>query len=361
MEKVTEKMGKGNNIFCAIDLHQRSMMAGIALGRGSVRYREYRTDEDGIFELLGDLFELREASPGSEVWATYEASGCGFRLADIFKDHGLRVSVLAPTHLPQNPKSRSAKTDKRDVVRLLEVLRGHVLAGNDLPSVWIPSAQVRDDREIVRRRLSIRDRGKDVKNSILGLLRRYGLEKPADLSTNWSKKHLAWIESLLPNLLCGAASQLESLLRELAFFMEECGRLDKQVAQLAGQDRHLAQVASLTLMKGVGILTAMVYLTELGDLSRFDNRRALGNYLGLTPRSWESGEIDDRKGHITKLGPARIRKVLNQAAWSAVTFDEGWREWFRQRTPQGKYKRKMIVAVMRLMAIRMWRAGLAAA
>lgn len=361
MTNVTENDGKVKHIFCPVDLHQRSLLAGIALDRGAVRFLEFGTDEDGLFGLVAELGSLRERHPGSEVWVAYEASGCGFRLADRLADHGFKVSVLAPTHLPQSPKSRSAKTDRRDVVRLLDLLRGHVLAGSALPEVWIPPAQVRDDREIVRRRLSLRERGADVKNAIPGLVRRYGLRKPDEVRCNWTKKHLAWLRSLGSELSAGAARHLSSLLRELEFFEEECARLDREVEALAGSDRHRAQVSALTELKGVGLLAAMVFLTELGDLGRFANRRGLANYLGLTPRSWESGERDDRKGHISKLGPARARKALNQAAWAAVRYDDYWSRWFKLRTPSGKYKRKMITAVMRQLAIRMWHVGLAAA
>ena len=47
---------------------------------------------------------------------------------------------------------------------------------------------------------------------------------------------------------------------------------------------------------GVGVLTALVFLTELGDLSRFTNRRQLAAYLGLVPSSYETGKTNDRKG-----------------------------------------------------------------
>jgi len=59
----------------------------------------------------------------------------------------------------------------------------------------------------------------------------------------------------------------------------------------------------------------MVFLTEMGDLRRFRNRKKVGAYLGLVPTSNESGENTDHKGHITHQGPARLRKVLCQAAW----------------------------------------------
>ena len=66
----------------------------------------------------------------------------------------------------------------------------------------------------------------------------------------------------------------------------------------------------------------MVFLTELGDMRRFRNRKKVGAFLGVVPSSNESGENNDRKGHITRQGPARVRKVLCQAAWARIAFDK---------------------------------------
>jgi len=99
----------------------------------------------------------------------------------------------------------------------------------------------------------------------------------------------------------------------------------------------------------------MVFLTELGDLSRFANRRQLAAYLGLTPSASESGERDDRKGHVTKQGPARVRHVLCQAAWAVLRVSPEWRATY-DRTKRGSKSRGKIaiVAVMRQLAVAMW-------
>jgi transposase len=305
---------------------------------------------------------LRALHQGSEVHVSYEASGCGFGLADRLIAEGFAVSVLAPSHLPQSQKHRSEKTDANDVVRIMEVLRGSVLAGNRLPKVWIPPAQLRDDRELVRRRLELGEELSRTKNRIHGLLQRRGIRRPDHLKSLWTQKYLRWLDEVAGVSGRGLGEHLRSLLRELRFCLSELDQLDRELQSLSDQSRYQAQAFSLTSLKGVGLLTAMVFLTELGDLKRFGNRRALASYLGLTPRSYESGEHNDRKGHISRLGPSRVRKVLNQAALAVINFSPEWGRWYRLRTRDSKstHKKKMIVAVMRRLGVWMWHQGLKA-
>src|SRR5690606_6546482 len=135
-----------------------------------------------------------------------------------------------------------------------------------------------------------------------------------------SKKASAWLWMVTrdPQVDLGIRHSLASLLRQLEFLESETDLLDETLHELATAPRYAAQVAELTQLSGVGELTALVFLTELGDLTRFENRRQIGAYLGLVPRSYESGAAGDRKGHITRQGQARVRRVLCQAAWTRI-------------------------------------------
>jgi transposase len=117
-------------------------------------------------------------------------------------------------------------------------------------------------------------------------------------------------------------------------------------------------VAELMKLKGVGVLTALVFLTEVGDLGRFENRRQISAYLGLAPSAHETGQCGDRKGHITRQGPSRVRRVLCQATWSRIRSD-GAAQIAYQRLVKKNPKRKKIavVAGMRQLAVLMWHRG----
>jgi len=131
--------------------------------------------------------------------------------------------------------------------------------------------------------------------------------------------------------------------------------LDQAITRLSGSPRYAGPFRKLMLMQGVGKLCAMVFLTEMGDLERFNNRRQVGAYLGLAPSAYESGQQNDRKGHITRQGPGRVRHVLCQSAWSALRYSPEWRSKYDQiRRGSAKRSKIAIVAIMRQLAVVMW-------
>ena len=252
---------------------------------------------------------------------------------------------------------------------LLELLRGHILCGNKLPKVWIPDHQTRDDRELVRMRLDIGDKITALKTQVQSLLKRYQLRRPDWTGKGWTTGFGTWLNYTLANptdpnrspLKAGGRAALASLLRQLKFLDEEQDRLDEQILSLAWSPRYTTQILEITELCGVGVLTALVFLTEMGNLRRFHNRRQVAAYLGLVPSSNDSGEASDRKGHITHQGPSRVRKVLCQATWARVRHDPSEKEAYdRIKARNPKHKKIAVVASMRRLCVRMWHRGLAA-
>jgi len=254
-------------------------------------------------------------------------------------------------------EQKKNKNDDRDADDVVEKLRGHVLAGNRLPTVWVPDLQTRDDREVLRTRLTLSETQTQVKTQIQMLLKRHGLEKPSELGSSRSKEHRRWLEALsqCESVGWGTRQCLASLLRQLREIENELENLEKLVRQLGAQQRHKPVVEALMKEKGVGLLTALVYRTEIGQASRFQRGRHVGKYVGLTPTSHESGEQNDRKGHISRQGPPRLRKVLCQASWVHVQHDPHARQVYQQLVAKNPKKKKIaLVAVMRRLAVRLW-------
>lgn len=352
------------HIIVGFDVHDETILRKLAVDRGEPEVRTFNNTETGRRNLIADLQKRSRAQGGAQVIFAYEASQQGFGLYDELTNAGFGGYVLAPTKIARSAKHRRRKTDERDADRILEILRGHVLAGNSIPSVWIPDPQTRNDRELVRMRLAVRDKITATKAQILSLLKRNKLRKPTATGKNWTKKHREWLGQLpdaTPDVSVGAALALKSLLRQLTMLEREVVLLDQDIEVLSRTARYAEPVRELMKLKGVGLLTAMVFLTEMGDLSRFRNRQHVAAYLGLIPSSQESGEQDDRKGHITHQGPARVRKVLCQSSWAIARYDVDERSVYRRIVGKNpKHKKIAVVALMRRLGIKMWHRGLEA-
>jgi len=354
-------------IMIGCDLHDATMVLKLCCDSEKSVRKSWPTSK--VDELIEYLQSFAAERGGQRIVFAYEASGQGFGLYDRLTDAGIECHVLAPTHLPHTAHRRKNKTDDNDAEMILDELRAHVLAGRKLPDVWVPSPQTRCDRELVRWRLELCEQRTRGKNQIRNLLKRYQRPFPAwfSKSGDWSQRSLQWLQDQAGDPPEGASTEvLDECVRTalgsvVALYKQMCEQLrqlDKAILKLAGTDRYRQAFRKLKLQKGVGTLTAMVFLTELGDLNRFANRRELGAYLGLAPSAFESGQRDDRKGHITRQGPSRVRHVLCQASWSAIRYSEHWRQKYdRVRRDSPKRSKVAIVAVMRLLAITMWHAA----
>jgi len=350
-------------IIVGCDLHDRSMLLRYAVASEKPLQRSFANDPEGRGAMREFLTQFASAEHCTRIVFVYEASGQGFGLYDFLSEVGIECFVLPPSHLPKSAKRQRQKTDAHDAQYLLELARAHVLAGNQLPSVWTPPPALRDDRELVRARIETAEAGTAVKLQILSLLKRYGRELPEVFRKhhNWTQKFSRWVVAEAARLPPPVQPVLECLMQRQQQLQAAIVLLERKLKELSESSRYCGPCEALRKLTGVGLLTAMTFLTEMGDLTRFDNRRQVASYLGLCPTSLESGEVTDRKGHITRQGPARLRKVLCQAAWTAIRRDAATHAVHQRISQQRKgLRKKAAVAVMRRLGIQMWHVALAA-
>jgi transposase len=346
-------------IFVGCDLHDRNLVLQCAVDSEEPQRRSFHNTTAGRKALIAWLQKLKRSARATKVVFAYEASGQGFTLCDELTAAGIICHVVPPTRVPRSPHDRKNKNDPKDALRMLSLLRNHYLAGDDLPSVWIPDTETRDDRELTRGRLDLTKQLTSARAKVATLLKRYGIEKPDSVGTTpWSKRHRRWMHGLLkscPKLGKWGAFRLDSLLRQAEQIEAELALFDAAFKTLAQKARYARAVPKLTAPKGVSLTTALVFLTELGDPTRFANRRKLAAYFGLTPSKQDSGEATDRNGHITHQGSPRVRHVLGQAAWAWVRLNPSVKRDYNRLVAKNPKKRKIaVVAMMRRLAIRLW-------
>ena len=347
------------------DLHDKNMLLFIAADNHKPSKRTFVNTGPGREKMIEHVKQLAADEGATHIVFAYEASCLGFGMYDELVEAGIDCHVLAPTKLERSPHQRKNKTDERDARKILKELRSYVLCEHDqaqFPSVWVPDHRTRADRELVRMRLRVGDDVATCKTQIHAWLKVHGLRKPKDVN-NWTQPHWEWLVDVAkkrqPGLERSAQLALQSLLRQLQAWQKEAKILEGQIAKVSKTPRYGKPVEALMEFTGVATLSAMVFLTEMGDLRRFANRRQIGAYLGLVPSQNESGQADDRKGHITRQGSPRVRKILCQAMWVRMAHHEPTRAQFEQIEAQAPYRKKtQVVAHMRKLAIRLWHRGL---
>ena len=94
-------------------------------------------------------------------------------------------------------------------------------------------------------------------------------------------------------------------------------------------ERYATNIALLTGIPGVGPLTSLYFLLEIGDVNRFAGFDQLNNFVGFYPGSSSSGEKQQDTG-ISKRRHKMLRSMLVEASWVAVRRDPAMYETYKE-------------------------------
>lgn len=125
------------------------------------------------------------------------------------------------------------------------------------------------------------------------------------------------------------------------------------VAHLKAHEHLATQAKRLVTIKGVGLITAVTILSELGDLRRFLRSRQLTAFAGLSPKLKDSGTSVHGSSRLCKQGSGRVRAILYLAAASAARFNPDLSRTYKDLIAKGKVKRSALGAVMRKLLVLM--------
>jgi transposase len=246
--------------------------------------------------------------------------------------------VVAPVAL-----NGRRKTDGRDAAALCEQLDRYV-AGNTraFSVVAVPSETIERERALVRHRGAL---GKSLRR-VTSQGRSYLLQQGVRVRGAWWSKR-AW-EALAIEL----AEWLRSLLED---FRAQAQQLQAQLKAVHERILALAEAKQIRAPRGIGVLTWLTLLLEVGDWSRFQNRRQVGSYSGLCPGECSSGERR-REGSIDKRGNRRMRHALQEAVWRLLRWQPDYPPIVRVKAASGARARKRAAgAAARRLAIDLWR------
>jgi transposase len=286
-----------------------------------------------------------------QLHVAYEACGFGYEAAWWLQAQQIPVTVIAPSRVERAP-GLGVKTDRLDAGNLARKLEKGELKG-----IYIPPRAIHEQRQLGRTYTQcVRERQR-AQIRIRSLLQEQGRLGP-EPAAGW-RAYCAWLATQeLPAPVC-TAMQAHEHIRAVAD--QHAQALRRELLLLARSAEYQPVVQALCDEPGVGQLSAIRFMLELGSIERFRSGAALTNYVGLTPSQYSSGELDHR-GHILKCGPSSMRALLLQCAWAAVRpgRHQALHDVFEALAPR-RGRKRAIVAVARRLTVhlhRRWTAAL---
>jgi transposase len=279
----------------------------------------------------------------------FEACALAGWVADLCAELGLPCKVANTASEAWKFKHTKRKTDKDDALRLAQLE-----ALGQLPTVTVPDQQTRQWRGLIAARQGLVGRRVAAQNRIRAVLVGQGLPAPRGARA-WTELGLAGIGQHARPLAECAADELWRGLLDLALTEYRQARelIDQAEARLDALARADAGVQLLQSVPGVGPRTAEVIVAHLHEPKRFSSGKQVSAYAGLVPRQYQSGETD-RRGRITRRGPALLRKLLVECAWVMLRYN-AWARAVYARLSRGKARKKQaIVALARKLLVRCW-------
>jgi len=296
-------MAEGTTVFVGLDVHKATIAVALAESGERQEVRSY-----GVIPNTPAAVArlVKKLGPATRLRVCYEAGPCGYVLLRQLTKLGVACVVVAPALIPSKPGER-IKTDRKDALKLARLHRA-----GELTAVAAPTPEQEALRDLTRARQAAQQDLHRLRQRLRTLLLRLGIAEPGQ-TKRWSGRWRVWLAGVR---LEQAVQQtvLDDLRSAIGETEARVDRLTAAVEAQAASGPFAEVIGALTSLRGVGVVTAVTLVAELGDPGRFDHPGQLMAFAGVVPSEHSSGGREQR-GRITKTGNAHVRWVAVEAAW----------------------------------------------
>jgi transposase len=192
------------------------------------------------------------------------------------------------------------------------------------------------------------------KSRVKSLLFQFNIDIPDRFTSaqtrHWSKIYINWLKEL-PVEYESLRQTLDNYIRVGELQRKELLSINRQVRTLSQNDTYRRNYNFLISIPGIGFLTALTFLVQIGDITRFTRLDDLCNYVGLVPMMHGSGD-KMHTGKMIKRGRKELKIMLIEASWDAVRMDPALMAKFNELSKRMN-KNKAIIRIARKMLSRM--------
>ena len=269
-------------------------------------------------------------------------------LVHELRGRGLDIVCLDARHASAALKMQMNKTDQNDAEGLAQIMRTGWYR-----SVHVKSVDAHRARALLSARAQLVGMTTRLSNHIRGVLKTFGLLPGAMRGLSFDRR----VEALLEGR-GDLAPIIRPMLAAWRQLREQIWAFDKALRASAKSNPTCRLLMSVP---GIGVLSVLAYVNTVEDPARFARSRAVGAHIGLTPRQYQSGEVD-RSGRISRCGDTLARTLLYEAAVVILTRVKrasplkDWAQAIAKRSGAGKAR----VALARKLAVMLhsiWRSG----
>jgi transposase len=227
---------------------------------------------------------------------------------DVVLAHPLKTRAIAEARI---------KTDTIDATTLAELLR---LEG--IPKAYIPPRGIRDIRELLRYRASLVSIRVGIKNKIHAVLTKNGID--CTFSDVLGRSSQLWLKNL--NLRACYRQEIDGYLRIADALKVSIDEITKTIKDEVAEN---PQAQLLMGIPGISYYSALLILSEIGEVSRFPDAKRLCSYAGLVPSIYSSGS-KTYNGRITKQGSRWLRWICVEISIHAASGDANFQKVYRR-------------------------------
>jgi transposase len=270
-------------MYSALDLHERTVECVLKDEDGAlVRESKMGKDEESILKFLD----------GTQASVVMESGYNHQHIYDLLKEKGYHVTVAHPLMVKAIAYAR-VKSDKVDARMLADLLRAGMI-----PEAYVPDRDIREVRDLVRRRRYMVKLRTMQKNKVHAeLATRWIKYDGGDLFTEEGKKYLRSLSIDAVNDYMDTIEFLDGKIREL----------DEKVKLVAEADKY---ANLLMTIPGVSYYSALLISSEIADVNRFPSYENLCSYAKLSPGVRQSGDT----AHATSMtmGDSMLNWIMVQ-------------------------------------------------
>lgn len=306
--------------YVGIDMHLKTCEATVMDGKGKITgHAKFATSEKDIRSFLSSMKTAKVA---------IESSGFIFPWYDLMREMGHEVKVAHPLKTKLIAEAK-IKTDRIDSEVLANLLRTDFL-----PCSYVPDKETRELRAIVRHRAFLVQERTRMKNRIKSELRAKAVSPPVDPFTAKGQVFLKSLGMPRVNSSLEVLHALDEQIRQCSCDIEKVGK-------------GIPEVELLTSITGVSYYSALLLVSEIGDIKRFFSAEKLASYAGVVPSVRQSGPTI-KIGGIKREGNAWLRWILTQAVWVHVTKEkDSFLTAYFNRIAANRGRKKAVMATSR--------------